>query len=133
MITIEEISVILTQPGHSPLAIVKVETSEPGLHGLGCATFARQIYAVEAAIVHRLKPLLVGRDVSRIGEIWHLASFDGYYRHGPVLNNAISGIDMALWDIKGKVTGLPPVSYTHLRAHETDSYLVCRLLLEKKK
>lgn len=107
MIKIEEISVILTQPGHSPLAIVKVETSEPGLYGLGCATFARQIYAVEAAIVHRLKPLLVGRDVSRIGEIWHLASFDGYYRHGAVLNNAISGIDMALWDIKGKVTGLP--------------------------
>lgn len=107
MISIEEVTVILTQPGHSPLAIVKVNTSDPDLFGLGCASFSRHIYAVEAAVRHRLKPLIVGRDVSRIGEIWQLLSFDGYYRHGPVLNNAISGIDMALWDIKAKMLGLP--------------------------
>lgn len=107
MITIRDIKVILTQPNHSPLAIVKVVTSEPGLYGLGCASFSRHVYAVEAAIEHRLKPLLLGQDVSRIEEIWQTLTFDGYYRHGPVLNNAISGIDMALWDIKGKMAGLP--------------------------
>lgn len=107
MITIEDIQVILTQPNHSPLAIVKVVTSEPGLYGLGCASFSRHVYAVEAAIEHRFKPLLLGQDVTRIEEIWQTLCFDGYYRHGPVLNNAISGIDMALWDIKGKMAGLP--------------------------
>ncbi|MEM7114625.1 MAG: enolase C-terminal domain-like protein [Chloroflexota bacterium] len=107
MITIKDIKVILTQPNHSPLAIVKVITSEPGLYGLGCASFSRHVYAVEAAIEHRFKPLLLGFDVTRIEEIWQTLCFDGYYRHGPVLNNAISGIDMALWDIKGKLAGMP--------------------------
>jgi len=107
MITIKDIQVILTQPNLSPLAIVKIVTSEPGLYGLGCASFSRQVYAVEAAIEHRFKPLLLGQDVTRIEEIWQTLCFDGYYRHGPVLNNAISGIDMALWDIKGKMAGLP--------------------------
>ena len=107
MITIQDIQVILTQPHLSPLAIVKVITSEPGLIGLGCASYSRHIYAVEAAIEHRLKPLLLGHDVARIEEAWQMMRFDGYYRHGPVLNNAISGIDMALWDIKGKMAGLP--------------------------
>lgn len=107
MTTIEDVSVLVTQPGHSPLAIVKLTTSEPGLYGLGCASFSRQVHAVAAVVEHRLKPLVVGRDVSRIGDIWHRMVYDGYYRHGPVLNNAISGIDMALWDIKGKVADLP--------------------------
>lgn len=107
MITIRDIEVILTQPNHSPLVIVRVLTSEPGLYGLGCASFSRHVYAVEAAIEHRLKPLLLGQDVARIEEVWQMMVFDGYYRHGPVLNNAISGIDMALWDIKGKLAGLP--------------------------
>jgi mannonate dehydratase len=107
MITIKDIQVILTQPNLSPLAIVKIVTSEPGLYGLGCASFSRHVYAVEAAIEHRFKPILLGQDVTRIEEIWQTLCFDGYYRHGPVLNNAISGIDMALWDIKGKMAGLP--------------------------
>ena len=107
MITIKDIQVILTQPNHSPIVIVKVITSELGLYGLGCASFSRHIYAVEAAIEHRFKPLLIGFDVTRIEEIWQTLCFDGYYRHGPVLNNAISGIDMALWDIKGKMAGMP--------------------------
>ncbi len=107
MITIRDIQVILAQPNLSPVAIVKLLTSEPGLYGLGCASFSRHVYAVESAIEHRFKPLLIGQDVSRIEEIWQTLTFDGYYRHGPVLNNAISGIDMALWDIKGKMAGLP--------------------------
>ena len=106
-VTIRDVQVILAQPNLSPLAIVKVTTSEPGLYGLGCASCSRQVYAVESAIEHRLKPLVIGRDVSRIEELWQLMTFNGYWRNGPVLNNAISGIDMALWDIKGKMAGMP--------------------------
>ncbi len=106
-VTIKDIQVIITQPNLSPVVIVKVITSEPGLYGLGCASCSRQVYAVESVIEHRLKPFVLGRDVSRIEELWQLMTFNGYWRNGPVLNNAISGIDMALWDIKGKMAGMP--------------------------
>ncbi len=106
-ITIEDVRVILTQPGKSRLAIVKVITSEPGLYGLGCATFTQRIFAVATAIERHLKPFLLGRDVDRIEEIWNMSMVHGYWRNGPVLNNAISGVDQALWDIKGKRAGMP--------------------------
>ena len=106
-VTIKDVKVILTQPGKSRLAIVKVITSEPGLYGLGCATFTQRIFAVAAAIERHLKPFLLGRDVDRIEEIWNMSMVHGYWRKGPVLNNAISGVDQALWDIKGKRAGMP--------------------------
>ena len=106
-ITIDDIKVILTQPGKSRLAIVKVITSEPGLYGLGCATFTQRIFAVATAIERHLKPFLLGRDVGRIEEIWNMSMVHGYWRNGPVLNNGISGVDQALWDIKGKRAGMP--------------------------
>ena len=106
-VTIKDVKVILTQPGKSRLAIVKVMTSEPGLYGLGCATFTQRIFAVAAAIERHLKPFLLGRDVDRIEEIWNMSMVHGYWRNGPVLNNAISGVDQALWDIKGKRAGMP--------------------------
>ena len=105
-ITIQDIKVILTQPGKSRLCVVKVITSEPGLYGLGCATFTQRIFAVATAIERHLKPFLLGRDVDRIEEIWQMSLLHGYWRNGPVLNNAISGVDQALWDIKGKRAGM---------------------------
>ena len=106
-VVIKDVKTILTQPAGSRLVIVKVITSEPGLYGLGCATFTQRFHAVHTAIEKHLKPFVLGRKVSRIEEIFRMAAVHSYWRNGPVLNNAISGIDMALWDIKGKQAGMP--------------------------
>ena len=106
-ITIKDVKTIITEPAGSRLIIVKIITSEPGLYGIGCATFTQRFRAVVEAINQHLKPFLIGREVDRIEEIWQLASVHSYWRNGPVLNNAISGADQALWDIKGKRAEMP--------------------------
>ena len=84
---------------------VKVET-DSGIHGWGEATLEYREPTVAAAI-HDLEGWLIGRDPHNIEAFRHDCYRDAYWRGGPVLMSAISGIDQALWDIKGKALGVP--------------------------
>ncbi len=106
-VTITNIKTITSKPRGSNLIVVKVETSEPGLYGLGCATFTQRAVAVVAAIDGYMNDFCKGKDVDNIEDMWQSFYVSSYWRNGPVLNNAISGLDQALWDIKGKRAGMP--------------------------
>lgn len=106
-LTITDVKSILTAPAGRRLAVVKVVTSEPGLYGLGCATFTQRIRAVQTAIDVYPRPFLIGKSPWNIEDVWQSSFFISYWRNGPVLNNALSAVDMALWDILGKWGGRP--------------------------
>ncbi len=117
-VTIRDIRVIMTEPDNIRLVIVKIETSEPGLYGVGCATFTQRPSTVKAAVDDFLRPFLIGKNVADIEDIWQSAYVSSYWRNGPVLNNALSGVDQALWDIKGKMAGMPVYDLLGGRARE---------------
>ena len=106
-IKIKNIRAICTAPEEIPLVVVKIETDQPGLYGVGCATYTQRFLTVAHTIDEYMNPLLEGADPTRIEDIWQMAMVSPYWRNSPVLNNAISGVDMALWDIKGKLANMP--------------------------
>jgi mannonate dehydratase len=106
-VKITRVRAIATAPSGSNLIVVKIETSEPGLYGLGCATFTQRAVAVVTAIDSYLNDFCMGKDVDQIEDMWNGLYVSSYWRNGPVLNNAISGVDQALWDIKGKRANMP--------------------------
>src|SRR5687767_6360614 len=107
VIRIKDVQTILTAPNRIRLVVVKVVTDQPGLYGWGCATFTQRALVVQTAVDQYLKPFLIGRRVDEIEDIWQSAYVSSYWRNGGVLFNAMSGVDMALWDILGKRAGLP--------------------------
>jgi galactonate dehydratase len=84
---------------------LKIETDE-GLAGWGEAVVEGRARTVEAA-VDEIGGLLMGKDPARINDHWQTMYRGGFYRGGAVFMSAIAGIDQALWDIKGKVLGVP--------------------------
>src|SRR5712675_1159740 len=104
---IKDISVIECEPQGVRLTVVKITTDQDGLYGYGCATFTQRADLVKPAVERYLKPFLVGKTTDRIEDIWQSCYDSSYWKNGPVLNNAISGIDQALWDIKGRQAGMP--------------------------
>lgn len=106
-VIIKDIEVYSCAPEGINLTVVKVLTNVDGLYGLGCATFAYRYKAVELYIKEYLKPLMLNRDVADIEENFALMHQNAYWRNGGVENNAIAGIDIALWDIKGKMANMP--------------------------
>jgi mannonate dehydratase len=97
--------VIVTCPGRN-FVTLKVETSD-GVTGLGDATLSGRELAVASYLTDHLVPCLIGRDAHAIEDTWQSFYRGAYWRRGPVTKAAIAAVDMALWDIKAKVAGLP--------------------------
>jgi mannonate dehydratase len=106
---ITEVRVIVTCPGRN-YVLLKILTDEPGLYGVGDATLNGRELAVATVLRDHLAPLLIGRDPDQIEDIWQSLFRGAYWRGGPVLMTALAGIDLALWDIKGKRANMPVYS-----------------------
>jgi len=97
--------VIITSPGRN-FVTLKIECDD-GTTGVGDATLNGRELAVASYLNDHVVPCLIGRDAHRIEDIWQYLYKGAYWRRGPVTMTAIAGVDMALWDIKGKIAGLP--------------------------
>ncbi len=97
--------VIVTCPGRN-FVTLKIETRS-GAYGLGDATLNGRELAVAAYLEQHVVPNLIGRDAGRIEDTWQFLYRGAYWRRGPVTMTAIAAVDVALWDILGKLAGLP--------------------------
>lgn len=106
---ITAVRVIVTCPAGQNYTLVKIET-DAGLYGVGEGTKNGRELAVAALLEHHIAPTLIGRDPGAIEDIWQFLYKGAYWRGGPIQMSALAAVDMALWDIKGKVAGLPVYS-----------------------
>ena len=104
-LVIRSAKVIITCPGRN-FVTLKIETNQ-GVYGIGDATLNGRELAVASYLTDHVIPCLIGRDAHRIEDIWQYLYKGAYWRRGPVTMSAIAAVDMALWDIKAKVAGLP--------------------------
>jgi mannonate dehydratase len=102
---IQDARVIVCSPGRN-FVTLKVMTDD-GVSGLGDATLNGRELAVASYLERHVVPNLIGRDASRIEDIWQMLYKGAYWRRGPVTMAAIGAVDTALWDILGKATGMP--------------------------
>lgn len=102
---IKPIGVTWDAKSDRPYVFVKIETDQ-GVVGWGEATLEGKAGAVIATI-EDLRELLIGQDPMRVEHLWQVMYVHSFYRAGPILGSAISGIDQALWDIRGKVLNQP--------------------------
>ena len=102
---IVDAKVIITCPGRN-FVTLKIVTDQ-GVYGIGDATLNGREQAVVAYLREHVVPLLIGRDPRRIEDTWQLLYRGAYWRRGPVTMRAIAAVDVALWDIKAKMAGLP--------------------------
>jgi mannonate dehydratase len=128
---ITEVRVIVTCPDRN-YVLVKVLTSEPGLYGVGDATLNGRELAVATTIEKHIAPMLLGGDPEQVEDNWQCLYRAPYWRSGPVQMTALAGIDLALWDIKGKLAGMPVyqllggrmrrgvLAYTHATGNNPD-------------
>lgn len=105
MLEIVSARVIVTCPGRN-FVTLKVETKD-GVTGVGDATLNGRELAVASYLSDHVVPCLIGRDAHQIEDIWQYLYRGAYWRRGPVTMSAVAAVDMALWDIKAKVAGLP--------------------------
>ena len=97
--------VVVTSPTRN-FVTLKLTTDE-GVVGLGDGTLNGRELAVAAYLREHVAALLIGRDPHRIEDTWQYLYRGAYWRRGPVTMAAVAAVDMALWDIKGRVAGLP--------------------------
>jgi mannonate dehydratase len=117
---IERAEVLITSPGRN-FVTLRITTSD-GVTGLGDATLNGRELAVASYLRDHVVPLLIGRDPARIEDMWQYLYRGAYWRRGPVTMSAVAAVDTALWDIKGKVAGMPV--YDLLGGRSRDGVLV---------
>ncbi|AJC67147.1 MULTISPECIES: D-mannonate dehydratase ManD [Dickeya] len=125
--------VFVTCPGRN-FVTLKITTTS-GVTGLGDATLNGRELSVASYLKDHICPQLIGRDARQIEDIWQYFYKGAYWRRGPVTMSAISAVDMALWDIKGKVANMPlyqllggasrsgVMVYCHTTGHSIDEVL----------
>lgn len=102
---IADARVIITCPGRNFVTLKII--CDDGTTGVGDATLNGRELSVASYLTDHVIPCLIGRDAHRIEDIWQYLYKGAYWRRGPVTMSAIAAVDTALWDIKGKIAGLP--------------------------